>query len=173
MIVSILLTTVLVAEIFTANVQSTYADSRILKQDTKQNTNCDTVGANSTVSDSCNQRSANNVNNGITTAVKPTGTLLVIERCIGRGCPFLPINVIVTGNNPQPSSFTFISRSNSQLVTLGPGSFEITESTQLLLVTSSFDGDCAGSQTSTNQAQATGTISAGQHLTCTIANFAS
>ncbi len=142
-----------------------------MKQKTKQNANCDTVGADSPVSDSCNQSAANNVNNGVPTAGTPA-TLLINELCFSIGCPDIPFNIIVTGNNPRPSTFSFTFFSNSQLVTLGPGSFEITESTapfsfELL----SFRGDCTGSQTSFGQAQATGTISAGQHLTCNIANF--
>ena len=60
-VVLILLTTALVTGIYTTNVPTVFADSRILKQETKQNANCDTVGGDSTVSDSCNQRSANNV----------------------------------------------------------------------------------------------------------------
>lgn len=59
---------------FTANIPTVVlADSRLLKQDTNQRASCDTVGANSPVSDSCNQRAANNVNNGIS---KPTSNTL-------------------------------------------------------------------------------------------------
>ena len=124
----ILLTTVLVTGIFTTNVSSVFADSRLLKQDTKQAANCDSAGAGSPLSGSCNERAANNVINGILTAGTP-GTLLINELCFGVSCPHFPFNIIVTGNNPQPSSFSFRGPSNSQLVTLGPGSFEITEST--------------------------------------------
>src|SRR5262249_18024934 len=71
-IVLILLTTVLVIGIFTAsNPKAVFADSRILKQDTKQNANCDTVGADSQVSDSCNQRAANNVNKSVPRTAGP------------------------------------------------------------------------------------------------------
>ena len=52
----ILLTTVLVTGIETTGNPVVFADSRILKQDTNQNANCDTVGADSSVSDSCNQQ---------------------------------------------------------------------------------------------------------------------
>src|SRR5215831_13745729 len=65
LIVLILLTMALVAGIYMTRTQSIFADSRILKQDTKQNANCDTVGADSSISDSCNQRATNSVNNGI------------------------------------------------------------------------------------------------------------
>ena len=46
----------------------------------------------------------------------------------------------------------------SQLVTLGPGNFEITESSQLPF-SGFFFGDCTGSQTAPTQLRATGTIS--------------
>jgi hypothetical protein len=35
-----------------------FADSKLLKQDTNQNASCDTVGADSPVSGSCNQSTA-------------------------------------------------------------------------------------------------------------------
>ena len=61
----ILLTTVLVTGIYTISVPTVFADSRILKQDTKQTANCDKVGADSPVSDSYNQRAENNINIGV------------------------------------------------------------------------------------------------------------
>ena len=65
-ILLILLTTVLVTGIFSANMPTAvFADSRLLIQYTKQNANCDTAGTISTGSDSCGQRAANNVNNGV------------------------------------------------------------------------------------------------------------
>ena len=42
-----------------------FADSRNLNTETNQNTKCSAVGGDITVSDSCNQRTANNVNNGV------------------------------------------------------------------------------------------------------------
>lgn len=97
LIVVILLTTILVTGIYTTNVPIVFADSRILKQDTTQNASCATGGADSTVSDSCNLQSINNVNNGVpkTTGIPTTGTgtgtgtgtLLVNVFCIGSGCP--------------------------------------------------------------------------------------
>ena len=105
---------------------------------------------------------------------KPTGTLFVVVTCARRVCDFFQFNIIVTGNNPKPSSFSFTGGSGSQLVTLGPGSFKITESippNSFSLLNFEVDGDCMGSQTSPTQAQATGTISAGQHLICVLRNF--
>ena len=42
-------------------------------------------------------------------------------------CPVTIFSITVTGNNPQPQSFSFTG-SGSQLVKLDPGSFEITDS---------------------------------------------
>jgi hypothetical protein len=109
----IVLTTVLVTGIYTTSVPTVFAGSRILKQDTKQTANCDTVGADSPVSDSCNQRAENNINNGVTrtggTSGNPsTGTLLIRKSCVisgGGSCPGNPfLNIQVTGNNAQTTS---------------------------------------------------------------------
>lgn len=64
-ILLILLTTALVTRLFTTNVPTAVlADSKLLRRDTHQATNCETVGAASPVSDSCNQRAANNADTG-------------------------------------------------------------------------------------------------------------
>ena len=55
----------MVTGIYTTNVPTVFADSRILKLETKQNANCVTPGGGDSVSDSCNQRAANNVINGV------------------------------------------------------------------------------------------------------------
>ncbi|HEY6668639.1 MAG TPA: hypothetical protein VI033_05740 [Candidatus Nitrosopolaris sp.] len=55
----------MVTGIYTTNVPTVFADSRILKQETEQNANCATPGGGDSVSDSCNQRAANNVINGV------------------------------------------------------------------------------------------------------------
>ncbi len=60
--------------------------------------------------------------------------------------------VTVTGNNPQPSSFS-LSATSPQFVKLGPGSFAVSVDTS---VSHSFSGDCKG------------TMSAGQLQSCTI-----
>jgi len=60
--------------------------------------------------------------------------------------------VTVTGNNPQPYSFS-LSSISPQFVKLDPGSFAVSLDTGY---PRSYSGDC------------TGTISAGQHLSCTI-----
>jgi hypothetical protein len=119
------------------------------------------------VSASCNQGAQNNVNNGEPeTPIKPetTGTLVIIKSC--RLCPStFSFSVQVTGNNPNPSSFT-LSNGQSQSVTLGPGSFTVNEVPVPGFFPPSFSGDCREAGSS----RATGTISAGQHLTCTILN---
>lgn len=55
----------MVTGIYTTNESTVFADSRILKQETKQNANCATPGGGDSVSDSCNQRAANNVIDGV------------------------------------------------------------------------------------------------------------
>jgi hypothetical protein len=74
---------------------------------------------------------------------------------------------ITGGNNPQPSTF-ILTPDSSQLVTLGPGSFTIVESAVFGIRSVTFSGDCM--QTAPGSMEATGIISAGQHLTCTITN---
>ena len=87
----------------------------------------------------------------------------------GGSCPGKPsFNVQVTANNAQTTSFS-ISNGGSQSVTLGGGSF-IVRKAAAFGFTPSFFGDCM--QSSSNSQEATGTIAAGQHLTCTITNTA-
>lgn len=155
-----------------------FADSRLLKLDTKQAANCDTVGAASPVSDSCNQRAANNVSNGVPTAAKPgtPGTLLVNLVCSfgSSPCRTAVIDITVTGNNPQPASFSFTGPGGSQLITLGVGSFTISRlgfsGVASVLPITSFSGDCLpiGPNDRIVTSQATGTMTGGQHLTCNI-----
>jgi hypothetical protein len=73
---------------------------------------------------------------------------------------------ITAGNNPQPSTF-ILTPDSSQLVTLGSGAFVIVETPFPALVSTTFSGDCVPGPSSQ---EAVGTISAGQHLTCTITN---
>jgi hypothetical protein len=88
-----------------------FADSRLIKQDTKQTANCDTVGADSPVSNSCNQSAANIVSNGVSkTAVTPerTGTLLVKFVCDIPVCATaLQSLIIISSANAQPDTLTF------------------------------------------------------------------
>jgi len=84
---------------------SVFADSRLIKQDINQNASCETVGANSPVSNSCNQRAANNVNNGVPrtggAAAPTTGTLIINKVC-----------VTSTGGGPCPGNPSFGVQSN-------------------------------------------------------------
>ena len=76
----------------------------------------------------------------------------------------------ITGNNPNPPGFE-LRGGGSQDITLGSGSFTITETTAFPFTT--FSGDCMlASSPGPFQVAATGTIAAGQHLTCTITNSA-
>jgi hypothetical protein len=98
-----------------------------------------------------------------------TGTLLV-KKVVVCNVP-VPIctpsffSITVTDNNPQPSEFQ--GSENGTLVTLGPGDFTVEEGRRNGFTTS-FSGDCK--QTAPGSTAATGTISAGQQLTCTITN---
>jgi hypothetical protein len=101
-----------------------------------------------------------------TTPQPTTGTLLVTKICTN--CPGpVPFTIQITGNNnAKPSTFVLtVISSSSQLVTLGPGTFTIVESSPGL-DDATFSGDCAG----VGFGSATVTISAGQRLTCTITN---
>jgi hypothetical protein len=93
---------------------------------------------------------------------------LVNVNCNGAFCRGAIFSITVTDTNDQQSSFGFRS-SGSQLGTLSPGNFVITESSSQPLLSATFSGDCMGCLTTPNHAQATGTIP-GQHLTCTIEN---
>jgi hypothetical protein len=111
----------------------------------------------------------------ITNTAPPSGTLQINKVCLtssGSQCNVsTPFTIQVSGNNPNPSSFTLVPQAprNSQSVTLSPGSFTINESGfNTTDFTTSFSGDC--SQTTSGTGLATGTIASGQHLTCTITN---
>ena len=95
------------------------------------------------------------------------GTLLIEKICFGGGECRIPFGIRVIGNNPQPDLF-FLASGESQLVTLGPGPFSIQEGSTFG-VTTFFSGDC--DQTAPGSNEATGTINAGQQLTCTITNI--
>jgi hypothetical protein len=97
--------------------------------------------------------------------------LLVRKVCVtfqGFGCdPNFHFPIEVTGNNPQPRTFV-LTPDSSQLVTLGPGTYTITEG-QLpgVPIVASFSDKCIQS----GLFNATGTISAGENQTCTINNL--
>ena len=93
--------------------------------------------------------------------------------CLVFGRPGTPCNPVgfsiqITGNNnPQPSTST-LTPDSSQLVTLSPGTFTIVETAGFTIINPTFSGDCM--QTAPGSTEATGIISVGQHLTCTITN---
>jgi hypothetical protein len=100
----------------------------------------------------------------VTRTSPTTGTLKISKVCIP-GCPGTSFFIQVIGNNPQPSSF-FLTNGGVRIVTLGPGSYTVTESLMAGFNTV-FTGDCL----QTAPGSATGTISAGQSLSCTVANI--
>lgn len=106
------------------------------------------------------------------TPAPTTGTLTITKKCLpmfpsgGNLCPGTSFSIQVTGNNPQPSLIS-LTDGGSQIVTLGPGSFAITETPRVAFLF--FNGpDCS---VLIEGVEATGTISAGQNLSCTITNF--
>jgi hypothetical protein len=92
------------------------------------------------------------------TTTPATGTLTVIKRLSSGDTPPVKISdfvIHVTGNNPTPANFN--ASSTGTVVTLGLGPFSVTEAPSAIF-TPSFSSECSG------------TIAAGQHLTCTITN---
>ena len=67
----------------------------------------------------------------------------------------------------QPSTF-ILTPGSSQLVTLGTAAFSVTETDIFHAFFTTFSGNCM--QTFPFSKEATVTISAGQHLSCTISN---
>jgi hypothetical protein len=94
-----------------------------------------------------------------------TGTLTITKLCT-QPCPD-QFSITVTGNNPQPSSFTLENR-DTRSVSLGPGTFTVTETPVAGFFAPLFTIDCH--QVAPGSNSAAGTISAGQTLGCTIIN---
>jgi hypothetical protein len=83
--------------------------------------------------------------------------------------------IAVTGNDPNPSGFP--GSNVPVIVTLGPGDYEVTETTLPLIIIPpgldvsgnvDFSGHCT--QDPANEISATGTIAAGESQTCDITN---
>jgi hypothetical protein len=103
--------------------------------------------------------------------IPPRATLSVIEHVECSDIPGMPLcpqasafTITVTGNNPQPSTFT--GSEDGTLVSLGPGTYKVTERTSVVSFASTFSSDC----TRVGNGLASGTISAGEHATCRITN---
>jgi hypothetical protein len=137
-----------------------YRDNTCRQSDVGQNTlgNDNSVTGFADQSDNIQQSSTANKTTPTPTPTPTTATLTVMKIVAGNATNTTPSNFTmhVTGNNPTPANFA--GSTTGIDVTLGPGSFNVTETGP----TSSFNvtttGDCAG------------TIAAGQHLTCTITN---
>ena len=109
------------------------------------------VGATSMVPIMQNSFASQGNTTATTTSSSPaTGTLVIVLDNPGSISTTFPITV--TGNNPQPSSFS-LSAENPQIVTLGPGPFAVSTDTSVSLY---YSKDCKG------------TISTGQNLPCLI-----
>jgi hypothetical protein len=175
------------ATIMVPIMQNSFASKRSAEGNTNTNT------ADSSSSSSATADNTNNIDNtatasnsqeqsacavavtcpeGSTTITPPTtGTLIITKICNPFGdfatCEATTFPITVTDNNPQPSSFS-LSHGESQTVTLGPGSFTVHESVPTDFEPPGFTGDCV--QTARRSPDATGTISAGETLHCTITN---
>ena len=102
-----------------------------------------------------------------TLRLQNSGVLTIFKVCFP-SCQGITFSITVTGNNPQPSSFTLNVPSHpSQAVTLGPGTFTVTEAHVAGFNPPSFANNCK----QVTGDSATGTISAGQSLTCVISNI--
>jgi hypothetical protein len=166
------------------------SDFKGAERDPNTNTNTNTNSADSSSSSTATSDNTNNITNtatassnqnqnacavavtcpqGSTTVTPPaTGTLQISKVCDPgsiTACGSVNFAITVTDNNPQPSSFN-LNNGDTQSVTLGSGSFTIHEDSQGFIPT--FTGDCK--QTEPGSEDATGTISAGQTLHCTITN---
>ncbi len=86
----------------------------------------------------------------------PTGTVTVFKQVVGGTAQPSDFTMRVEGNNPSPS--TFQGSSSGTTVTLGQGSYQVTETTVADDYTPSFSSGCSG------------TISAAQTQTCTVTN---
>jgi hypothetical protein len=141
-----------------------YRTNTCRQSDVGQNTlgNDNSVTGFADQSDNIQQSAAPTAANQTTTTPTPTtGTLTVLKILVN-----FPANVTasdftihVTGNNPTPANFAGSATGTD--VTLGSGAFNATEvppSADLEVTGTSFAGNCSG------------TITAGQHLTCVITN---
>jgi hypothetical protein len=92
------------------------------------------------------------------TPIPTTATLTVIKIVAGNATNATASNftIHVTGNNPTPANFA--GSTTGIDVTLGAGAFTVTETGPTSSFNTTTTGDCSG------------TITAGQHLTCTITN---
>jgi hypothetical protein len=91
-----------------------------------------------------------------TAPTPPTGTVTVFKQVVGGTAQPSDFTMRVEGNNPSPS--TFQGSSSGTTVTLGQGSYQVTETTVADDYTPSFSSGCSG------------TISAAQTQTCTVTN---
>jgi hypothetical protein len=141
-----------------------YRDNTCRQSDVGQNTlgNDNSVTGFADQSDNIQQSAAPTAANQTIptpTPTPPTATLTVIKIVTGNTTA-TPSNFTmhVTGNNPTPANFAGSSAGID--VTLGAGAFAVTETGPTSSFNTTTTGDCSG------------TIVAGQHPICTIANTA-
>jgi len=136
-----------------------YRDNTCRQSDVGQNTlgNDNSVTGFTDQSDNLQQSAAPTTANQTAPTPTPTTATLTVIKVVNGNTTATPANFTmhVTGNNPTPANFAGSSTGTD--VTLGAGAFNVTE-TALPFFTTTFSSDCSG------------TITAGQHLTCTITN---
>ena len=157
--------------------QKAFAEDDESDTDTEQRLGQKNTGGGESTNFNCGSNAFKGVPSSLsfceTEETPPTpGTLLIEKFCapeIGGECPGGgAFSVEVTGNNAQPTNF-LLGHGDSQLVTLDPGPFSILEGVPGPDFVPQFSGDCE--QTAPGSEEATGTINAGQQLTCTILNL--
>jgi Prealbumin-like fold domain len=142
-----------------------YRDNTCRQSNTGQNTlgNDNSVTGFADQSDNLQQSAAApttaNQTTPTPTPAPTTATLTVIKIVSGNATNTTPSNFTmhVTGNNPTPANFAGSNGTGTD-VTLGPGTFSVTETGPTSSFNTTTTGDCSG------------TITAGQHLSCTITN---
>jgi hypothetical protein len=138
-----------------------YRDNTCRQSDVGQNTlgNDNSVTGFADQSDNIQQSAAPTTANKTTPTPTPTpttATLTVIKIVAGNtNATASDFTIHVTGNNPIPANFNGSGTGTD--LTLNPGPFNVTE-TRSPSFTTSFSSECSG------------TITAGQHLSCTIIN---
>jgi len=142
-----------------------YRDNTCRQSDVGQNTlgNDNSVTGFADQSDNIQQSAvpttANQTTTPTPTPIRTTGTLTVIKIVAGNTTATASnFTMHVTGNNPTPANFA--GSTTGTTVTLGAGAFAVTETGPTSSFNATTTGDCSG------------TIAAGQHLTCTITNTA-
>ena len=96
------------------------------------------------------------------TFTPPTGTLTVIKNVVGGTKSPSDFNIVIGGDNNNPSPDSFSGSSSGTTVTLDAGDYSVVETNPTDFYTPNYSQDCGNPTPST--------ISVGQTKTCTITN---